>query len=216
MRTAGLTIALALGLGVPAFAQTQLLVGSQLVVKNPRQGVAANKLLFVSKDAAMATPASSLENPRCMPFGTGAARLTVSSTSGQSFTIDLGGARCVHWLGAGSRWKYKDPTGLSCRTVLITGGTLQKAVCRGPQVAFQLGEAQGSVDVVLSTGTTPRRWCTTFNDGPQGCIVKKDGSDGRRFVAIDCTSAAASCGASPSGGSVDQPAESGSDARDPS
>jgi len=33
--------------------------------------------------------------------------------------------------------------------------------------------------------------------------VKKDGSDGHRLVAIDCTSAAAACGASPCGAFVD-------------
>jgi len=206
MRTGGLALALALGLGIPAsFAQTQLLVGKQLVIKNPRQGVSANKFVFLSEDPTVATPVSTLESPRCMPYGTGAALLTVSSTAGESFSLDLGGARCVHWIGnlAGSRWKYKDPSGGTCRVILVKGGILQKAVCRGPQVAFQLGADQGSIDIVLSTGTTPRRWCTTFNDEAQGCVVKKDGSDGHRLVAIDCTSAAAACGASPCGAFVD-------------
>jgi len=207
MRSAGFVLGLALA-AAPAVAsgQTQLLVGSKLVIKNPRQGVEANKLVVLSKDAGVTGPASMLENPRCMPYGTGTARLTVSSTAGESFTIDLGGAKCVLWKGdvAGSRWKYRDPSGTTCNVILIKAGVLQKAVCHGSQVAFQLGAPQGSVDVVLSTGTVPRRWCTTFNDGAEGCVVKKDGGDGRRLVAIDCTSAAASCGASPSGAFVDQ------------
>jgi hypothetical protein len=208
MRSAALVLGLAL-VAAPALApaQTQLLVGSKLVIKNPRQGVEANKLVVLSKDVSVAAPASTLESPRCMPFGSGVARITVSSTAGESFTIDLGGAKCVNWKGnvAGARWKYRDATGTTCNVVLIKGGVLQKAVCHGPQVAFQLGAPQGSIDVVLSTGTAPRRWCTTFNDGAQGCVVKKDGGDGRRLVAIDCASAAAACGASPSGAFLDQP-----------
>lgn len=207
MRRAGLLLGLAL-VAAPAVdaAQTQLLVGSKLVIRNPRRGVAANTLVVQSKDPDVTGPASPLENPRCMPYGTGIARLTVSSTAGESFTLDLGGAKCVNWTNniAGSRWKYKDPSGATCRVILIKSGMLQKAVCRGPQVAFQLGAPQGSVDVVLSTGTEPRRWCTTFNDGAQGCVVKKDGGDGRRLVALDCAAAAAACGASPSGAFVDQ------------
>jgi hypothetical protein len=196
MRSAGFALALAL-VAVPALAaaQTQLLVGSKLVIKTPRQGVEANKVVFMSKDAAVATPVSVEENPRCMPYGTGDASLAVSSTSGERFTVDLGGAKCVNWKGniAGGRWKYRDATGTTCSVIVFKAGVLQKAVCRGPQVAFQLGAALGSIDVVLTTGTAPRRWCTTFNDGAQGCVIKEDGSDGRRYVALDCTSAAASC-----------------------
>jgi hypothetical protein len=195
MRIAGAVLGL-LVLGVPAFAQTQHLVGSKLIIKNPRVGAAANKLVFLAKDASMATPVSTAESPRCNPYGSGTALLTVSSTGGESFSIDLGGLKCLNWTGnvAGTRWKYKDRTGETCNVVLIKGDSLQKVVCRGPQVAFQLGAAQGSVDVVLSTGTAPRRWCTTFNDAAQGCVVKKDGTDGRRLTMQDCTSAAASCG----------------------
>lgn len=204
MRTAGIVLGLVV-LGTPAFAQTQLLVGSKLMIKNSRVGIEANKLVFLSKDASMATPVSTVESPRCNPYGTGTALLTVSSTAGESFSINLGGAKCLNWTGdiAGTRWKYKDRTGETCNVLLIKAGILQKMVCRGPQVAFQLGVPQGSVDVVLSAGTAPRRWCTTFNDGAQGCIVKKDGSNGRRLLAQDCTSAAADCGASPSGAFVD-------------
>ena len=197
MRSAGFALGLAL-VAIPALAsaQTQLLVGSKLVIKNPRQGVEANKMVFMSKDLSVASPASMEENPRCMPFGSGTASLTVSSTSGESFTLDLGGAKCVNWRGnvAGTRWKYRDTSGATCNVILIKSGVLQKVVCHGPQVAFQLGAVQGSIDIVLSTGTSPRRWCTTFNDGAQDCVVKKDGSDGRRYVALDCASAAASCG----------------------
>jgi len=204
MRTAGIVLGLVI-LGAPAFAQTQLLVGSKLVIKNPRRGVERNKLVALSRDASVATPLSMAESPRCNPLGSGVAQLTVSSTAGESFSIDLGSYRCVNWSrnAAGTRWKYRDQTGETCNVVLIKGGVLQKAVCVGSQVAFQLGASQGSVDVVLSTGTAPRRWCTTFNDGAQGCLVKKDGSDGRRLVAVSCTSAAAACGSSPSGAFVD-------------
>jgi hypothetical protein len=204
MRIAGIALGL-VALAAPALAQTQLLVGSKLIIKNPRFGVQRNKLVFLSRDANVATPVSTSESPRCFPNGAGIARLTVSSTAGESFTIDLGSYRCANWTRnpAGTRFKYRDTTGQTCNVVLVKGGVLHKALCVGPQVAFQLGAPQGSVDVVLSTGSAPRRWCTTFNDGAEGCLVKKDGSDGRRLVALNCTSAAAACGSSPSGAFVD-------------
>ena len=200
----GFAFAAALALcGGSAFAVDQLLVGKKLLITNPPSGTTNNKIVFLSKDTSIALPASALEDPRCPTNGSDNAQLTVSSVAtGESASIAL---PCANWTvnGAGTLYKYKDTSGASCKIVIVKGGKLVKAVCKGTQVSYDLGADQVSIDVVLRTGSAPRRYCTAFNAAPAGCSVVKNGSDDKKYLAKNCTAAAVACGASPSGAFVD-------------
>lgn len=114
--------------------------------------------------------------------------------------------------GSGNTYRFKDPTGSGinfCRTVVIKDGKLIKAVCKLLAFYYDLMSTdQVNVDVVLRAnarfGGEPRRWCTSFNGGAAGCDVVKNGSDGKKYVARNCTAAPVACGASPSGAFIDE------------
>jgi hypothetical protein len=170
--------------------------GKKLLLKTPPAGPAANKLVYLSKDPATALPAGVGEDPRCAPDGSGTAArggtLGVAGTGG-AFTILL---PCANWSvnAAGTRYKYADPSGATCKLLLIKGGVLEKAVCKGAQVAYTLGAAQGDVGVVVTTGgelATERKACASFGPGT-GATVVKDGSDGVTYKALNA-GAPASC-----------------------
>lgn len=185
-----------------AYAVDQLITGKKLLIVNPASGPQNNKVVYLSKDPTIALPADASQDPRCPAFGTNSAQITVGSVAtGETFTIGL---PCGNWTvnGAGNTFKYKDTTGATCKILIIKGGTLQKAVCKGTQVSYDLAtgpQDQVSVDVVVRAGAAPRRWCTAFNAATEGCTVIKNGSDGKKYLAKNCSSGPALCGASPSG-----------------
>ncbi|MGH7340881.1 MAG: hypothetical protein ACREKH_10365, partial [Candidatus Rokuibacteriota bacterium] len=204
----GIAFAAALALcGGSAFAVDQQITGKKLLILNPGGSPSTNnKIVYLSKDTDIAIPGAPAEDPRCVVDGGSGAGgvLTVNSTaSGESATVTL---PCAGWSvnGAGTLHKYKDPSGATCKIVLIKGGKLQKAVCKGTAVQpYDLSADQVSVDVLVRTGTTPRRWCTTFNGTTSACTVVKDGSDNKKYLAKNCTAAPAVCPASPSGAFLD-------------
>jgi len=183
--------------GGSALAVDQTIVGKKLLILNPLSGPANNKVVYLSKDTTILVP-SGTEDPTVS-----GAQLTVGSVaSGESFTISL---PAINWTvnGAGNLYKYKDTTGASCKIVLIKGGRLNKAVCKGTQVSFDLTAVdQVKVDVVLRTGTAPRRYCASFSALPNNCDVVKNGSDGKKYLSKNCGTATP-CGASPSGAFLD-------------
>jgi hypothetical protein len=183
--------------GGSAVAVDQGLVGKKLLILNPLSGPTANKVVYVSKDATTALPADTTEDPRCPAAGSNSSQLTVGSvSSGETFTIAL---PCGNWTvnGAGNSYKYKDPSGASCKVVIIKSGKLNKAVCKGAQVNYDLTAIdQTKVDIVLRAGSAPRRWCASFSV-LNGCDVVKNGNDGKKYLAKNC--ALASPCASPSG-----------------
>jgi hypothetical protein len=195
-RMIGLAVAAALVLGASyAGAADQLIVGKKILIKE-NADTTKNKLVFLSKDASIAQPSGATEDPTV-----GGGSLTVEDIeTGESFTIALAAA---NWTSNGNNlFKYKDSSGASCKIVLIKDGVLTKAVCKGTQVAYDLGAAQNAVRVVLSTGTT-NRYCTAFSTA-RGCTVTKDGSDGKTYLAKNCTTAPSGCSpASPSGAFLD-------------
>jgi hypothetical protein len=69
-------------------------------------------------------------------------------------------------------------------------GKLLKAVCKGAAIQpYDLGVIpQGNIDVLLRTGTAPRRWCSNFSVDLIGSdrTVVKDGSDGKKYLAKNC------------------------------
>jgi len=200
----GIAFAAALALcGGSALAVDQLIAGKKLLITNPGSGPSNNKIVYLSKDTTIALPGGVTEDPRCPTNGTDNAALVVSSSAtAESVSIPL---PCANWTvnGAGTLYKYKDTTGATCKIVLIKGGKLQKAVCKGTQVSYTLGADQVSVAVKVRSGTAPRQWCTAFNATTEGCSVVKNGSDGKKYLAKNCTSGPAACPASPSGAFIE-------------
>jgi hypothetical protein len=169
------------------------LAGKKLLIKNPAAGPAKNKLLLLSKDAAIATPQSVGGDPRCAPLGSGSSaaggRLRVVGDGGD-FTIDL---PCASWVADTGRTKfnYRDASGATCKRVTVKDGRLLKAVCTGPQVAYSLGAAQDEVGVSLTLGdpSSPTKYCVEFG-AETGADVVKDGSNGRSYKARDANQSA--------------------------
>lgn len=168
-------------------AAASLVTGKSLALAAKPTHPTSNAAVYASKDATLPLPAAPAEDPRCAPLGSGApdagATLRVVGAV-TDFTIAL---PCANWSlnRAGNRLTYRDRSHATCESIAMKSGNL-KAVCKGAQVAANLGTAQGDVAVVLTTGgsATPRQYCASF--GPAtGARVVKDGSDGRRFVARD-------------------------------
>ena len=128
-----------------ALAFDQLLVGKKLLITNPRSGPANNRVVYISKDTSILLPGQ-FEDPRCLPDGTGAggALVVSSATTGESFSIPL---PCFNWTlkAAGQVHKYSDPSGATCKLVVVKNALLQKAVCKGAHVSYDLGIDQGSI-----------------------------------------------------------------------
>jgi len=207
MMGVALTSALAL-CGGSAWAVDGLITGRRLLIKNPPSGTTKNKVVFLSKDgASIDLPLGVTEDPRCAPDGSGAASFTVSSAdAGESFTINLGGANCVNWSvnSAGNRYKYKDSSGATCKTVIVKDQRLVKAICKGAQVSFDLNPANAVDNAAVALRMGPdRRYCTAFNATSEGCDVRKDGTDNKTYLAKNCSTGPVACGASPSGAFLD-------------
>lgn len=160
------------------------ITGKKLLIRNPPSGATANKVVYLAKDTGTAVPATVFEDPRCTPDGSGAGGSMGLSGLGGSITIPL---PCSGWSrnASGSRYTYHDASGATCRVVRINAGRLEKAVCKGAQVAYALGAAQGDVAISLTTGGSgaERVSCGLFGAGT--ATVVKDGSDGRTYLARD-------------------------------
>jgi hypothetical protein len=109
----------ALGAVGTASAVDQTVVGQRLIIKNPPSGPMRNKAVFMAVGGLL-NPQGATEDPRCAPDGSGAASLTLSSaTTGESFTIDLGGTNCSNWsfrpgYGPYPSYRYRDSSGATC------------------------------------------------------------------------------------------------------
>jgi hypothetical protein len=179
-----------------AHAANELITGKKLLIKNSGGG---NKVVYLSKDTSITTAAAAgTGDPRCSGAGGGGGALRVRGQGGD-FTITL---PCADWSANGPEtlYKFHDSTQATCTIVQVKNGTLVKAICKGAQVAYTLGTAQGNVDVTVRTGSAPQRYCATF--GPPPTQVVKDGSDGKTYLAKS-SPAPGSCAASPSGAFLD-------------
>jgi hypothetical protein len=141
-------------------------------------------------------------DPQCDAAGGGGGSLRLRSDSGNDLTIPL---PCGGWrdLNGGPTstynidYRYSDPTGETCKLVLVKHGRSIRVRCKGPQVAYVLGVPQGKVRAELSLGSLPLLQCAGF-EAP-GSTVFKDGSDGRTYKA----KGSVSCAGSPSGAFID-------------
>jgi streptogramin lyase len=176
-RVVTLGAALLLGLAAVAAAD-QTIAGKKLLIKNPPSGAAGNKIVHLGKDPGIVTGgAGSASDPQCSGAGgggTSSVRIIASGGAGDA-TIPL---PCGGWTRSGDLYKYKDSSGASCNIVLVKGGTLAKAVCKGPHVAIDVSGSMSPVTVVTTLNI--ERYCTTF-----GGSVKKDGSDDKTFLRKD-------------------------------
>lgn len=186
-------VALAFG---SAQAEDVQVPGKKLLIKNPPSGTANNKLVFLAKSAGVQIPSGAAQDPT-----TSGGYLHVSGLGG-NFIISLpSGGWTVN--GAGNLYKYKDSSGATCKIVLIKDAKLEKAVCKGAQVAYDLGVTQGPVNVIVGTGTEPLRHCHQFDGAaPESCDITKDGSDDKVYLAKNCAGATVGC-PSPSGAFIE-------------
>jgi hypothetical protein len=179
-----------LAVAATALAEDVQVPGKKLLIKNPPSGPSNNKLVFLAKSAGIQIPVGAAQDPTV-----GGGYLHVSGGHGE-FIINL---PALGWTvnGDGSLYKYKDTTGATCKIVLIKDAKLEKAVCKGSQVAYNLGP-EGAINVILGIGSEPLRHCHRF-DGlpPENCDVKKGGGNGT-YLVKNCVGTVVGC-PSPSG-----------------
>jgi hypothetical protein len=162
-----------------------VVAGRRLVLRNPSAG--ADSALHLARDAGMTVGnAGGAGDPQCTGAGGGGAssvRITAAGGAGEVL-IPL---PCAGWTtnATNTRYRYRDPSGATCRLVIVRHHVMLKAVCKGPQagLALQAGMAPVSVMTTLNT----ERYCAEF-----GGTIARDGSDGRSFLAHDAA-APSSC-----------------------
>jgi hypothetical protein len=174
----------ALAFAVSADAST--IEGTSLAIKNSSSG--SNRLVFKSLTEISVNSGNfgSDGDPLCSGFGGGGASLRINGGGANDFTIDL---PCAGWITTNGSpenifntdYLYEDPSGATCKRVVVRHGRTLTAICEGPQVAYVLDGPQGNIDLTLRLGTMPLLNCATL--GPPPTIVRRDGSNGRKYLA---------------------------------
>jgi hypothetical protein len=179
------TLALLLAAGTSG-AIDRLVAGKKLLLKTPAAGATGNRLVHIGTGSMIAVGAEgSAGDPRCVGAGAGgASSIRIATSAGDDVTIPL---PCYGWSlnGAKNAYRYKDANGGACKLVLVKDGALVKAVCKGPQLALDLGPGVAPVSIVTTLNTD--RFCTSF-----GGSVVEDGSDGTTLLHKDAP-VSASC-----------------------
>jgi len=158
--------------------------GSKLAIRNALpDNESKNTLQVRAKGLEVDVPLpASPDDPTCM--GGGVASISVSSSaSGAFFAQDL---PCANWRQTFTGYRYVDHamSAGSCRDVYFRpAGGVTTVTCkgRGPGILnFDLepGVVQVPIVVRLTIGT--KAYCTVF-----GGTLKDDGTDGRKFVAVN-------------------------------
>jgi hypothetical protein len=175
-------LVLAAGTGA---ASDHVVAGKKLLLKTPATGAGGNRIVSLGTGAAIAVgPEGGAGDPRCVGAGGGGASLRVVTADGGETTIAL---PCHHWSLSGSKttYSYKDTSGTTCNRVLVRAGALVKAVCKGPQLALDVGPGMAPVTVIATLNTD--QFCAEY-----GGTVVHDGSDGAKLLHKDAP-APASC-----------------------
>jgi hypothetical protein len=168
-------------------AADHMVVGKKLLLRTPAAGAVGNRVVHVGTNASITVgQAGSAGDPRCVGAGGGGAsslRIAAAGSAGD-VTIPL---FCSGWSlnGAQSAYRYKDASGATCKLVLVKDGALVKAVCKGAQVAIDLGAGAAPVTVVTTLNTD--QFCAEY-----GGTVVRDGSDGSTLLHKDAA-APSSC-----------------------
>ena len=142
-----------------------------------------SRLKIVLVDSVPLAEPETAGDPRCpRDGGFGGARLSVTGTSGASFSQEL---PCEGWRVIGRKgftgYKYVDATGVNgaCSRVVLKHGKV-KVKCAGAAMDFDLvpGVSVSEVDVKLELGEA-----TTLCAAFQPADSRQDGSDGERLKA---------------------------------
>lgn len=182
--------------GGSALALDQALQGKKLLIKNNADPT-KNKTVILIKDTSVVSPASQPTTGTICIVGA-----SDSSTLDVSDDADPG-----EWATIGGGFKYKKGGGVAgdpCKVVLIKGGKLVKAVCKGVDVDYDVNNG-GPINVALKAGGD--RFCAAFG-ATGGCTDTKDGSDGKTYLSKNCAldgncAAFAATPCSPSGAFLD-------------
>lgn len=172
-----LAAALPVLLAAGVLAADHLVPGKKLLLKTPAGRPAANRVVHLGDATGAALGAAGgAGDPRCNAAnggGTSSLRIVASGGAGD-VVIPL---PCDGWTanGAGTMYRYKDPSGETCKLVLVKDGALVKAVCKGPQVAITLGPGAAPVTVVTTLNTD--QFCAEY-----GGVVVRDGADGKTLL----------------------------------
>src|SRR5262245_50916338 len=170
--------------GVPSDAEDQALTGKKLLIKNPPAGATANKLVYLAKDPSVVVGAAGgAGDPQCSGAGGGGAILRVLASGGSGeVTLPL---PCGGWTtnAANTRYVYKDPTGATCKILVVKRGVLAKAVCKGPQMAIDVSGGTEPVTVIATLNT--QQYCSEFGGTPV-----KSGSNEVTFLHKDAAAPA--------------------------
>jgi len=173
-----------MALGAEPAAADQLLAGKRLSIRKQSDGV--NRLAHLARDTSLIVGnAGTTGDPRCSApggGGTSSLRIAASGVAGD-VTIPL---PCAGWStnAANTLYRYRDPSGATCRLVLVKHHALVKAACVGPQIAIDHDATMAPV--ALATTLNAERYCTEF-----GGTITRSGADGRTFVARDAAAPAA-------------------------
>jgi hypothetical protein len=165
--------------GVPSDAADQALSGKKLLIKNPPAGATANKVVYLAKDPSVVVGAAGgAGDPQCSGAGGGGAILRVRASGGSGeVTLPL---PCGGWTtnAANTRYVYKDPTGATCKILVVKRGVLAKAVCKGAQMAIDVSGGMAPVTVIATLNT--QQYCSEF-----GGTSVKNGSNEVTFLHKD-------------------------------
>ena len=180
------TLALLLLAAGTGGATDRLVAGKKLLLKTPAAGATGNRLVHLGTGSMIAVGAEgSAGDPRCVGAGAGgASSIRIATSAGDDVSIPL---PCYGWSlnGAKNAYRYKDTSGGACKLVLVKDGALVKAVCKGPQLALDLGPGVAPVSIVTTLNTD--RFCASY-----GGTVVHDGSDGTTLLHKDAP-VSASC-----------------------
>ena len=183
--------ALIVAQAMPAFAADQVFKGKKLLIKNKATDPTKNKTVILIKDPGVVAPGvQPITGKVCIVGSSNDSTLDVTDDT------DPG-----EWTTIGGGFKYKKGAGLPgdpCKVVLIKGGKLAKAVCKGTDVDYPVTDG-GPIRIAIVAGT--EKYCASFGDpmDPGGCTESKDGADGKTYLSKNCTAVGTCPACSPSG-----------------
>ena len=181
--------ALVVARAMPAFAADQPVLGKKLLIKNNTDPTKNKTVILIKADAALGGPITA---PGDQPV-TGTVCIVGASNDSTLDVTDDGDPG--EWATIGGGFKYKKGAGTAgdpCKVVLIKGGKLVKAVCKGVDVDYPVTDGGPiSVAIVVTGASGTEKYCAAFGDAseadPGFCTETKHGTDGKTYLSKNCT-----------------------------